>query len=260
LPFFSEAEVSILTNLILYFSKMGLNFQLLLDEWERYYYAMPFNMLVEIVALTMGFKHVSNQRLGRYFLVYIAFDLFVGICSSYLTIYNYGGTKFDIYFIYTSNLVIAVVELLIYYHYFKIILKRNGVKIVLNSLQIIFLLLFMGYLVIVFFFSFKRFTFLSSLLGALEFCFILYPCIIYYLSMFKTYNEYPLLKRPTFWIVTGVFFFSLTSIPFYITNNYISIYHKNYHHILAAALYYLPFTINFIFLTKAFLCKKPLTI
>jgi hypothetical protein len=46
-------------------------------------------------------------------------------------------------------------------------------------------------------------------------------CIIYYRTLFKNFYHKNLVEEPMFWIVTGLFFYSSLSIPFYALNSYI---------------------------------------
>lgn len=104
-----------------------------------------------------------------------------------------------------------------------------------------------------------RYDYISNILGVLEFILILPFCILYFIQVLDKISELNLAERPSFWIVTGIFFFSAISIPYYLLENFFLKSKFEFRYILSATFYYLPFSINFIFLSKAFLCKKTLT-
>jgi len=89
------------------------------------------------------------------------------------------------------------------------------------------------------------------LLGAL--------CLTYYLKLLIKKPALNLRQSPSFWIITGLFFYSLAITPFFmiITTDFIIDHAKIYH--ILFALHHISFSFLFIAIIKAFLCKKPLT-
>jgi hypothetical protein len=106
----------------------------------------------------------------------------------------------------------------------------------------------------------RRLTYVAEAVGALEFIFLVPPCFVYFYELLKNEPVVNLYQRPSFWIVTGILFYSVISIPYLLIDRFV--YNNQYEHryLLDLAFFYIPISLNFIFLTRAFLCKKTLTI
>ena len=234
-------------------------FERLLDSLQKGYYVQVLLFVVEFFALVFAFLYSRKTKIGRFFIFYIAFDFAILIGSVYLVT---NSTKTEAFantvFNYTNTLI-ALVELLVYYYFFSKTLSPRWINSLMKILALLYILLIIVFTITKFSFLSPRFSYISYLLGAMEFVFLLPPCMVFFYELLNSKSELPLFKRPSFWITTGIFFFSIISIPYYLVLKYISSNKKELTDILAAVFYYLPFTINFVFLCKAFLCKKTLT-
>lgn len=237
-----------------------MDFSRIIEKFQRYYYSEFLMFIAELAALIIGLLYVRKDKIGRFFLAYIAFELSILLTDFYFLADNRLSQKFYNYFIYTTNSLIAYVELLVYFHYFRKLLHGNRIKKILTVLTIIYSLLIIILITTKFSFITNRYYYLAYITGAIEFVFMLVPCVYYFIQLFKTSSSFRLTERPSFWIVTGIFFFSLISIPYYLLNRYFFNSQFELRKLFNAILYYTPFTANFIFLIKAFLCKKTLTI
>ena len=86
---------------------------------------------------------------------------------------------------------------------------------------------------------------------------LLIPCVIYYVRMFNLNEPEPLQKDKYFWIITGLCFFILSTLPFSYLMNYLrteqmEIYKNLY------SIVYLFYCLLFIMIVKAILCKPVL--
>lgn len=68
----------------------------------------------------------------------------------------------------------------------------------------------------------------------------------------------PLTNSPSFWITSGLFFYSIVSLPALLLSPNFFISNKDLYHILFG-IHYISITIFFLCIAKAFLCKTPLT-
>ncbi len=216
--------------------------------------------IVELATLIIGLLYVRKEKSGRLFIAYIAFDFCILLAVLYMETNLRISRKFYSYFQFTSNTLVAYVELLVYFYFFKKILKGNRINILLTRLSVIYSIIIIIFLATKFGIDITRYSYIAYMTGAIEFVFMLVPCVYYFLHLFKVNSPLPLTNRPSFWIVTGIFFFSLISIPYYLLNRYFFSTQNELRYLFNAVLYFIPFTANFIFLIKAFLCKKPLTI
>jgi len=237
-----------------------MDFEKVLSELKSFYYSQLVMAFFEITAIILAFIHVKKSKIGKLFIFYLLLDFFILLTGVYLHANPDIPVLFWSNFVNVTNITVALVEFLVYYYFFSKVLYNQKIKSALYIISISFFLVWLTYLFTHFSFITPRKTYFSYLIGVVEFILLLPPCILFYFQLLKINSSLPLLKRPSFWIVTGVFFFALISIPYYLLNNYIIKEYKEYYFILSVAFFYIPFTLNFIFLSKAFICKKPLTI
>lgn len=214
-------------------------------------------LLVELITIIIGLISVRNQKIGRLFIFYTFFDVLILLLAFYLASHNSPiKSKFSSY----TNSLIAAVELTVYYFFFFKVLNNQSVKKLLKVLLLAYIALLSFFLATRFSFLTNRFSYVSYVLNTIEFLFILPPCLVFFFEIVNTESKLNLLERPSFWIVTGIFFYALISIPYYLLSRYIDISHFKFKNVLGATLFNIPYAINFLFLIKAFLCKKNLTI
>lgn len=232
----------------------------LVKRWERFYYAEVLMILAELIAIIIGLIYVRKDKAGKWFIFYIAFDFCILMISYYI---EFGPEKITVLkpksFTALTNLTVGLIELLVYYHFFGMVLKSKRLKFALNIIRWLFMIIVITFAITKFEFLSLRYDYISNILGVLEFILILPFCILYFIQVLDKISELNLAERPSFWIVTGIFFFSAISIPYYLLENFFLKSKFEFRYILSATFYYLPFSINFIFLSKAFLCKKTLT-
>lgn len=235
-------------------------FDRLIFLFKDTYYTSLVMLAIELTALVVTIMYGRKTRIGRAFIFYIVFDFSILIIFIFLRSHSGISPKFRNHFINYGNDLIALTELLVYYYYFSILLLSDKIKILMKSLAILFSVIIVIYILTRFSFLTIRYSYISYLVGAAEFIFLLPPCLFYFYKILSVNSETKLFKRPSFWIVSGIFFYSMVSVPYYLLNDYVSNNYKELTGVLAAALFYVPFTLNFSFLIKAFLCKKHLTI
>ena len=230
----------------------------LIENFSKYYYTPLLMLIVEATALVIAIIYIRKTKIGKVFIFYIAFDFCILIIDCFLMSYPGISQKFISYFQDTTNTLIAYIELLVYFYFFRKILEGNKIKKNLTRLVVIYSVVIIIFFTTKFGFVTNRYGYIAYITGAIEFIFLLVPCVYYFLHLFKSNSLLRLTDRPSFWIVTGIFFFSLISIPYYLLSRYFFSTQYEFR-LFNAVFYYIPFTANFIFLIKAFSCKKPLT-
>lgn len=236
-----------------------MDFTSLLRDWNNHYYIIPIMCIIEFTTITFGLLHLNGDKLRLVFTIYLIVDFCILITGFYVLVDPWITKENHKAFFRNTNVIIAFVEISTYYYFFNLILQRK--------FKLLLLILFLIYLICIFIYFSETINLIAStpihganIVSALEFCLLLPPCFLYFRQLFKTSSPLKLTKRPTFWIVSGIFFFSLISIPYYLLMSYFVQSGYQYRTLLSSAFYYFPFTINFIFILKAFLCKKPLMI
>ena len=237
-----------------------MNFSERLISWfEKYYYTAPLLIIVEIVALILGIAYVKKDKTGFLFILYISFDICLFLIFIYWGFFADNRKSASVFVLYT-NPVTSFIELSVYYYFFIGVISNKRIIQMMKVSGFIYGLAILVFLITKIAFLSLRFSYISYLLGAIEFLLLLPPCFAFFYELINTRSDIKLLDRPSFWIASGIFLFCLLSIPYYLINRYIVSSKTEMRFILTAMFFYLPFTINFLFLIKAFSCKKKLTI
>jgi hypothetical protein len=230
------------------------------NSFEKKYYAEPVLWIVELIAILVGILTVSKQRIGIYFLLYIACDFLFFIFDSYLLHFSDIRLKYANRLIHQSNIIISLTEMAVYSYFFKSILisqiQKRFIKIIFIAFCILSILFILSESFVQLNFTY---AFLAYSTSNVAFIFLTIYSFLYYKQMLNSESTLNLLSRPSFWIVTGILFYSFISIPYYILGTYLNKTQYQYMYLLDALLFFFPFTLNFLFLIKAFLCKRPLT-
>ncbi len=235
-------------------------FERLNEELRKSYYTFLVSLVIEFILILVAFSYVKRARTGHLFLVYLGLDFSIGLVDLFLISYPGITKNFITNFYRYSNNFIALVELMVYYYFFSKIFKNSKIRTVLIGVGGFYLIIIIIYFSTKFNFITIRDDYISDLVSAMEFVLLLPPCLLYYSSLLHENLQMNLFERPSFWIVTGIFLFSFVSIPYYLLKRYISQAQPELSYVFNAALYTVPIILNFVFLTKAFLCKKHLTI
>ena len=215
--------------------------------------------LVELAALIIALIYVRKNKIGQFFIFYIVFDFCILIIDTFFISRADISIKYKTLFLNYTNPLIALTELGTYYYFFSKVLSGTRIKKLMKSLGVFYLLLIIIFVITKFSFLTSRFSYISDLLGAIEFLLLIPPCFVFFYQLINNRSELKLFERPSFWIVTGIFFFSVISIPYYVLQKYLGSNKNEFEYILSSVFFYIPFTINFAFLIKAFLCKNTLT-
>ena len=237
-------------------------FERLLSKWSDGFYVEPVYLLCELIALITGLVFVRKDKVGLFFIVYISLDLILLYLDNYLFLFpNISKIQYG-RFVYFTNSLVAIVELSVYYYFFYTTLKSVFVKKFIIITYPVYILT--AFLLITSFGSLNSgFRYIANRITIVEFILLIFLCFAYYLELFKK-PIVDLFKRPSFFITTGIFFFSIVSIPFYSISHLFAtnqqIYDFKKYEVFFQFLFYVPFSVNFLFLAKAFLCRKHLTI
>lgn len=236
------------------------NFNPLFAEFRNLYFTVLIMAIVELITIIIAFRHKQNDKLWIAFTIYLSADFLILIAGLiFKTLPTFTAAFRSTYHNYT-NTIVALVELTCYYFYFYHTLNNSIYKKAIKILGVLFTLLVLLYLSGLYNYVSYRFNYLTNLLGTLEFILILPFCLAYFKQVLTTTSKSKILNRPSFWITTGIFFFCIFSIPGYLLYDYIRVNLYNFRNQFLAIFYYIPFTINFIFLAKAFSLKKDLSV
>jgi hypothetical protein len=235
-------------------------FEKLIELLDDRYYGDLIMAIFELIAIIVGLLHVRKDKIAIFFLGYLIFDLLILIWGYYLEISPFTTNHEYSVFVAFTNTLISLVELLVYYYFFFSILRNKNMIKVLKTLGLIFCLIEMVFIITGFNFLTIRYSYASIVIGVIELLFLIPPCFAYFFELLTNDPIINLFERPSFWIVTGIFFYSVISIPSYLIDRFVNHYHYQVWGLMNLLLFYIPIAINSVFFIKAFLCKKTLTI
>lgn len=236
------------------------DFTPLFTRFNNDYYTSLTMAIVELATIIIAFRYKQKTRIWAVFTFYLCFDFTILISDFLLESATFVSQNFRDTYYTVSNTLISLIELTCYYIYINALFKSARIRKILIIAGISFATISCIYFWAVFSFSLHRISYYSHLLGAAEFLLIFPFCLIYFKHLLNTSSHANVLHRPSFWIITGIFFYSLFSIPSYLLFDYIKQNLPLVSFNINTTFYYIPFTINFIFLAKAFSLKKELSV
>ena len=228
----------------------------LLSMWENEFYTNPLLLICTIISFYISIRQGKKFQHLRFFSFYfgsyiiLTLVVYIGIATLYHT------AKYKLYLTVENCLdfTVSLIELLIFSYFLFFILKHSFIRkfIILFTSIIIF---FFIYLLIVDFVNYH--TLKSRTLQKLyitESLFLLFPCIGYCIELFRYPPVSNLLNEPSFWVITGIFFFIVCTLP----TTILSIYLRNLNYAIYLHFYAITnvcYILLFIMICKAFLCK-----
>lgn len=226
----------------------------ILEYFSYPYYTSAVALLLAIVGLiiTIGkrSKTLKLKPLSLFFIAYL-FGQLIALILQYITPKK--GTFFSQIFYY-SDFAVTVIEFLVFYVYIKSNIYSPQRKKMANPLGKIFLLYSLCYFGF-YLYSYEEFDqyFLQSFFTT-ENIFLIGACTLYYLDVFSNLSISNLLEQPSFWVITGICFFSLCTLPFsfwgeYLLNTHLVLYRQLF------AIYEIFYCILFLMIIKACYAK-----
>jgi len=200
-----------------------------------------------IIGLTKKNKHKELSHLYIYALASFIQNTIAEILIKRKILGFYFSIKFGTLAMYVFLLIEFVC---IYYFFFK-------TKIISGLARKMLILLFIGFL----WFYIRKFLapIIFKQVGDFYFldsCFILIPCFVYLIQLFAKPPTLNLLNEPSFWFNSGILiFFTLTLPFFFMINRFRS------ESMLAAIdiINFIGYSIIFLFLIRAYLCRPKIT-
>lgn len=232
------------------------------NDWAQTYYVNVFLIICQLIALFVGVIFYSKENIRRVFVLYISVSLInftlIDYYIAYLRITNF-DEKLRIIMYEKIEVAFALTEFFSFYYLFYTLYKKYKMAYLLKFFSIIFVCL------ITWFFirsssnvELEEIFHISFFISSMEMLFLSIPCLIYFIRLFRSEPVQNLTQSPSFWIVTGLVFYSTLIIPFFLLVDQIPISKQN---ILdyGFTIHLFLFSILFLFLSKAFSLKKPLT-
>jgi hypothetical protein len=185
----------------------------LLSYFSEFYFTNFFLIVITIFFLIYGAFHYRKLNELNIVLLYGLFSLIQSILSYYVLFIIPNDYNFIIE--YSIN-IFLLVEFLLFYLLFFLIIKSKYIKYILVLLTFIFLCII-----------FYHWTYTNELyknparLTVIECFFLIIPSLYYFIEIFYYSPITNLLKEPHFWIVTGIMFFFTSIFPLFLLNIFV---------------------------------------
>lgn len=221
----------------------------------KYYYTKILLWLAAITALYFCYKKKSLDSIYSLLKFYLSIELFLGLIDNIISPNPNISTEFKSYFINFSNSSIALIELFFFGELYNKIFPTKQSLLITRTFYLTLFGFFCMITISVFFFSTKYLLTLTYVLGSIEFLFIFYLAISYFVRQINNSPEYNLFTRGSFWCFTGALFYCAISAPFYIVGPSFPTGNATFDLALPALLYYLPYSIHFVCIIISLKCK-----
>jgi len=232
----------------------------ILDASKDVYYTDLLLILCILVTVTRFLFLLSRDKYSKLFLFYCIAALLLNI-RYYLALFplfkDYSGIAFN----EGANTIFAVIEYIVFYYYFSAIITSGFIKKVMKLFYVLVILAML-------FFFFEaawikvdeyRLYKIANYIISSELFVLAMLCFAYYLEIFRKKNLENVSQSPAFLITTSLLFYTIIVIPFFVlVGKGFSAANKDLYYIMFA-LHFISFCFLFLAITKASLCKKPLT-
>ncbi len=236
----------------------------LIRNWEQTYYTELLWIICTLIALIVGIKYYRKEKTYFLLLAYTLSSILITTIGYYIIKYTFSlkGLSSIIY-LECANTLFAMVEMTTFKYLFRKLLHSSFMDRVIKILWLLFNIL------CIFFFwnilgnnlSRIQIVSYSFIINIIEFFILLFLSLLYFRHLFiKDFIQItPLLKSPSFWIISGLFFYCVVSLPVLLVGNKLSINQFTLY-LLAGSFHYISISFLFLCITKAFSCKVTLTI
>lgn len=231
----------------------------LILQYRNNFFTEPILLLTLVSCCVIGLLYNNRERERVFFLCYFVMGLLlfsVGTTVDYLRpLAPKDIIKFDEIF----NTTFELVEFIAFYYFFKKCLQKKFQQI-LNVFLSCLIIVITVFFIVLFFsdYTIDKIREHSFFINVIEFFFLALLCLAYFYELFTGTPKRNLFQRPSFFITTSAFFYSVLLIPFFIIARDIWKNERSLFFILFSC-HYLLLTILLITIANAFLSRKPIT-
>lgn len=225
-------------------------------HWKVCFFTEAMLVILLFAALWISLKNRKRHAEMKFFPFYIAFLLIVFI-SLYANIYsekiwNYSITTFN--FHHYIDYISTLFELFVFIHFFVHVISNRWFKKFIIFIAILFTIYYLAELVYDDRFTRSISKTTQSRVYTIQSLVLLIPCIRYFYELFKHPPILNLKQEPSFWIVTGLSFFIISTLPYSLIENYLR---KNHLYLMTAlySVFYIFYIILISMIIRAYTCN-----
>ncbi len=231
-----------------------------LNDWHNSFYSIPIVILTQAFAIICGLLLFKKEKIHILFIAYAFSGLLLFTLVDFIILtQDIHGRNIRV-ITEIANGSFALTETIILFSFFNILLKSKIAKLGMN----IFLFIFSSLMLFLFIkisdpdFSGKSILEYSNFLTSFQLFFILLLCLFYYSQLFKEITSLRLTSRPSFWIVSSIFFYSLIVVPYFIISHKIFLADRNIYRVYSF-VHYMSLSLVYFSISIGFIWRKPLT-
>ncbi len=226
---------------------------LLFEDWSMSFYSEPFMLLCNISAVIFLITRKTTTNTFLFFSSFAIVCLFATKVIDILEIFSYRNRRL---IIEITNTTYEFVELYIFQYYYSKNLAlfsakyRNFTILSFGTIALLFVLFIsIGNQKNEIIFEF------SYLINVIELLILLITSLRYFVFLIKNNQNDNPLEDPLFWISTGLLFYCVASIPFFMLAK--ALFYSSFTTFsFFFGLHFITFGLLFIFIIRASLCKK----
>jgi len=232
----------------------------LIHYWRESLFIEPFVVLSFTLCFIVGLIYHRKDKEKLVFLAYFFTGIILFVQNTLLVVGKLlTGTQLAICQ-EVFNTVFELTEFIAFYYFFKKSLRNNKFKRVLKtSLYILstIIAVFLAALPIANY-SVAKIKADSLVINVIEFFFLFIMCLAYFRELFTDAPTKNLFTRSSFLIVTSTFFYTILMIPFFLIASDVRLTETSIYSTVTAC-HYLLLIVLLLSISKAFLCKQPIT-
>jgi len=222
------------------------------------FYTNLFSLSCQATAIITTLYFLKKEPKAVYFFIYSCSALCLFLTSEFFLVPT--GAQHYTFLTEGANMIFALIEYIVFYNFFQTVLATSGIKKFMRFfytfLMVSILLILLSRLINPL--SCIPIRKLSDFIISSELLALTSLCLVYYFESFYKKTTSDLKSSPSFWIVTGLFFYSIIIAPFFMITDEIIESNKKFYFI-AYSVHYTSFGVLFLAITKAFFMRKPVT-
>lgn len=221
--------------------------------WAKNYFFDPLSALTALIGFTVFILKKNKKNVAFTFLYY--FLGYVLLKSIFFVQASFPTSQLWLKTSKLADYIFTLFEFLIFFVFFKKVLFFNFHKKILTGICYAFMITGCAILLYDLYFFGKVRTYSINVLFNIQAISLLIPSIFYYLEIFESKPILNLLHDSSFWVVTGLSFFMISTLPFSLLLNSFrksnpGVFFKLF------TLFYFFYIILFSMIIRAYLCKQ----
>ncbi|MEO6611819.1 MAG: hypothetical protein ABIT05_13765 [Chitinophagaceae bacterium] len=241
---------------------MGSSFwERIVQKWSTTYYTIPMWYCCSMIAFILGLKNFKKEK------IYILMISYVFISILCLIVWDYVAAQLTqkmekTVILEGINTLFSLFEITIFYVFFDKVIKSKKAKFFTKMFILLVYLLSLIFFILAVTsqFTYDKMMAFSFRINILEFFLLLLLCLFFFYEFFDE-NKIQLssqIKKASVIITTGLFLYTLTSLPFFLIGDKLYSFSIHIYYIMFS-IHYISICFLFICLAKAFTCKTSLT-